>query len=247
MDETNKMLSMLLVVGIVVSLIGLTTSLNKIGQLGLDGLTGRATDVDNSGLVQLNVTSDTSIAFTKTSIDFGNGRVNTSCDNCTMWTNSSTGASSSHVNASCCALSWGTIASSGTAQSGLWVQNLGNTNLSVYMNITGSAANFIGGPSPHFQFITEQDSNAKDCVPVSSCTLASYNDNTAACTDGGGLNYTTAWTEISANTSYTLCGSYGFKPISTQDEFIIDVRVTVPRDAIPSQKTTTVILTGTSA
>ena len=58
MEHTEKTLALLLVAAIVVSLGGTIVSLNKLGQIELKTLTGKATD-SQPGYVQLNITSDT--------------------------------------------------------------------------------------------------------------------------------------------------------------------------------------------
>jgi hypothetical protein len=237
MEDTNKTLALLLVAAIVVSLGGTIISLNKIGTMAT--VTGKAT-ATSQGTTQLNITSDTKIGFTKSSINFGNGYVNNSCNNCTMWTNSTGTGLSSWQQVNCCMGGWKSIQSN-TAQDGLWVRNQGNTNLTVNLNFSKTAATFIGGSSPAFQYRLLTDLTAGTC---SNC--GSYaNDITASCAST--LRYTTlAWYD--ANTSNPIvCATYGLTSDATKDEFVIDFKVIVPRTAPATAKTATVTVTGTSA
>lgn len=239
MEDTNRVLALLLVASIVISLGGTIVSLSKLEGLGI---TGYQTATD-TGLVQLNITSETNIAITSGTMDFGNGFVNSTCSNCTMWSNSnSTG--SNYSDASCCESDWTVLGPN--ASSGIWVQNQGNTNLTVNINFSANAASFIGGsnPAPLFDFRIVNDSDARTCQHT-ACT-APGDDTTGSCVDPGwGNQYMSSW--ATANTSDVLvCASGGFKPITTQDEFAVDIRVRVPRTATASQKTATIFFTGTA-
>jgi len=241
MEETNKTLALLLVAAIVVSLGGTIVSLNKLGQIQLGALTGRATDT-SPGYVQLNVTSETTITFTRATINFGNGYVNSTCNNCTMNTNSTT-SGTNYTNTQCCINEWKNPGSDKEADTGLWIQNQGNTNLTLNLDFDKTAATFIGGssPSPEFQWIVINDSSARSCTGTCS---APGDDTGGACAFLN--NYGLLWNNANMSDP-EICASYGFKAITTQDEFVIDVRVLVPRTAIAAQKTATLTVTGTSA
>jgi hypothetical protein len=230
MDETNKTLALLLVAAIVVSLGGTIVSLNKIGQFeGLVDITGRQVTDTSTGTVQLNLTSDTAITVTRNTIDFGNGYVNSSCDNCTMWTNSTSGGTSYSLGG-CCVNEWKTVATSGEAMSGLWIQNTGNENLSVNLNFSANATSFIGGDTVN-----------------GTCTGVAEDDTTDSC--GGSLLYTTTWYDFNTSDPY-VCGgaaSYPFEADGTQDEFVLDAKVIVPRNAPAEEKSVTLTFTGTSS
>ena len=145
MEDTNKTLALLLVAAIVVSLGGTIISLDRIGQLSI---TGFATS-NQTGIVQFNITSATTLTLTQSTIDFGNGFVNSTCNNCTMWTNSST-SGTNYSNATCCLGEWYPLDSD--ADTGIYFKNQGNTNLSIQLNFSANASAFIGSSSPDPKF-----------------------------------------------------------------------------------------------
>jgi hypothetical protein len=239
MDHTEKTLALLLVASIIVSLGGTVVSLNKLGQVQFKTLTARAT-ANTDGYVQLNITSDTSIAFTKSTINFGNGYVNSSCNNCTMWTNSTTGGTSKHLVQSCCEAQWNTL-TAGTTKVGLWIRNEGNTNLTVNLDFDKDASTFIGGTGALFQYRTLTDVSSKGC---SGCSGVAHDDNANSCKTT--LRYTSAWAD--ANTSNPiLCANYGFTNNPASDEMVLDVKVGIPRTSPTNAKVATLTITGTSS
>jgi len=239
MEETNKSLALLLVAAIIVSLGGTIVSLNKLGQLQLATVTGRVADT-GTGYVQLNVTSQTTITFQQTTIDFGNGYVNASCNNCTMYTNSST-SGENYSNIACCLGNWYPLTVS--SDTGLYFQNEGNTDLTVNLNVSADADTFIGGsgPSPEFQFIIKPDFEAR--AATASGETAPNDDTATSCADN--WKYDDVWTAVNVSNP-VVCASTGFKSNSSQDETVIDFRVLIPRTASAASKTATVTLTGTS-
>ena len=242
MEETNKSLALLLVAAIIVSLGGTIVSLNKLGEIQLTGITGRATTGGKEGFVTLNITEETIMTVMRSMIDFGNGYVNSTCDNCTMWTNSSTGGKN-YSDSECCVGEWRTLGVE--ADTGIWVQNQGNTNLTVNMDLDKNAASFIGGatPSPEFQIRIMNDSNARTPTGTSS---ALADDTIGSCDwnyTGGDPEHT--WRSVSTDDP-VICPDYLFGFDSAADEFVIDVRLVVPRLAVAADQTATITLTGTS-
>lgn len=237
MEETNRTLALLLVAAIVVSLGGTIVSLNKIGDLDIYSITGKAVNT-SSGDVLLSVVSKTQITFTVNQIDFGSGYVNSSCTNCTMSTNSLTGSGS--TDSVCCLTDWNTA-----TNYGLWVENEGNTNLSVQLDSSDDASAFLGGGSvtPEFQWKLASDTDTSGCGGAG----CSSDDTATSCTTGS-WNYET-WTDVNTTNPY-VCGdaaSYPFPADPSKNEFVIDARVVVPKDAPSGAKSATLTVTGTSA
>lgn len=245
MDETNKTLALLLVAAIIVSLGGTIISLNKLGEMELAGITGFASTND-TGTVTLSVTDSTQIAFTTTTLDFGTGFVNgtANCNNCTMWTNSSIGGEN-YSDPCCAGTSWPSLG----LESGLWIENQGNTNLSVQLNFTEDASEFIGGDTvtPLVQFKLFTDNDADACAG-STCSGEAANDNTDSCPTGP-LLYTDQWYDFNKSNPY-ICGAsgvYDLKPVWTEDEIVMDIKVLIPQNALPGAKSVDIVVTGTSA
>jgi|FLOH01.1.fsa_nt_gi hypothetical protein len=247
MEETNKTLALLLVAAIVVSLGGTIVSLNKMGEIEISkGITGKAT---GTGDVDINISDRTSITVNQNAINFGNGWVDNACNNCTMDTNGTSGTVS---DTNCCKGEWG--ASSGAAvdwRDGFWIENDGNTNLSVNLTSDASATTLIGGnsPAPQFQWAITAGSSATNCQNATRCAnVETVAESAASCGGAWSLN---DWEDI--NTSETnVCSGNGnnvFEPTGTKNEFLLDFKVRVPKNAPPtsgSSATATITVEGTS-
>lgn len=251
MEDSSRVLALLLVATIIVSLGGTIVSLNKIGELQFAGIgiTGRVL----GGTVQLNLSANAEITFTQTAIDFGTGWVNGSYNNCTMHTNSTSG----YNDTASCLGEWTTGAGSIDYRDGFWIENIGSTNLTVTLNSSANATSFIGGssPAPLFQWmILADNSSDDDCVESGSdCGNTVKSDDTlASCNNAwnitGGTGQIGVWEDIVSGTAEgkLLCNSTNkFSPLTTQNEFILNIKVRVPKNAPVAQgATATLTVTG---
>lgn len=245
MEDSSRVLALLLVATIIVSLGGTIVSLNKIGELQFYTLTGRVT----SGTVQLNLSSNAEITFTQAAIDFGTGWVNGSYNNCTMHTNSTSG----YNDTASCLGEWTTGAGSTDYRNGFWIENIGSTNLTVNLNSSANAASFIGGssPAPLFQWMILSD-NSTDDDCVGTCSGVANQDSLASCNNAwnitGGTGQIGVWEDVST-ADKILCNSTNlFSSEEAQNEFIVNINVRVPKNAPVAQgATATLTVTGTLA
>ena len=132
MDSISKRtLVYLLIVAIFVSLMGTLLSLNKLGELDITGLTLG----NDTGVVNLTISSSCSVSMTGTDIDFGSGTVNGS--RCALNTSSGTKSTGCKDFAA--------------IHHGLNFTNDGNENISLNITSNVTADSFLGGASPFFK------------------------------------------------------------------------------------------------
>jgi len=241
MELSNRTLAVLLVAAIVISIGTSFMSLQKLSDINkLFGVTtGYVATSSHQANLSLTVTSQTSITLTNGTIAWGAGYVYSGCNNCTMATNGTT-------NAICCLSGWAT-----TIDYGMLIENTGNTNVSLQMNITKNETNFIGGTavSPYFGFKVITGSSSSHAYKGTGDEADSAN----SCGDAGGWNFTT-WTEVdnSKNTTpFYLCGystpAYTFGAENTKDEVEIQIKLIIPQNAPATAKTNQLNLLATSA
>lgn len=156
-------------------------------------LTGMATTND-TGMVNVTITDSAAINFTTDLLDFGSGAV-TPGQTASL---SSLGAGTN--------VSW-----SGALETGeLVLENIGNNNVSIMLQTDKSADEFIGGTTPTFEAIVQNNTG-----------------NDGAC---AGPNITfSSWHPINTTAQYA-CGSFNFSDAA--DELIIDFRINISDDAV---------------
>ncbi len=190
MGSSDSMLLAIALVAVVVSAIG--------AGFTYSAFTGFATA---TGGVNLSVETVASINFTNVSVNWSSGRVDIGAANATL--NTATGTVTNG--------NWTAVTS------GLIIQNLGNTNTTLNLSFGKTAATFVGGTSPLYQYnVTNQEANS--CLNTS-----------------GGTNETTLNLSIWKNTNTAapgdfVCGMFQFKDAA--DTIEIDIRLVVPSDAI---------------
>jgi hypothetical protein len=189
------------IIAVTIALFNLIVTINKVDDI--ETLTGFATD---TGTANLTIEGAAAINFTTDIVNWGSGAVNTS-----MGTRAELNTSTNSVFA-------GTWAPVGQ---GLILENIGNTNVTLNLNSSKNATDFIGGSSPSFQWMV---SNSK----VGSCTTAPSPSAYAEVTMGG----------VSA------CPI--FQWINTADTLEIDLRLVVPSDATSGAKGTVITATATA-
>lgn len=226
-EVSNKIILILLVVAITITLAGTFISVNKLkGVGGKFGITFAAQG-NATGTSTITIQSVTSITNQVSIVAFGSGYVNSSCTSCTIITDSK---GIQPGNESCCV-------GFNNATASFLIENTGNTPL--FLNFSCSdlvaadctAAGFIGGTNPVFQFRTI---NASDATNKSADTFAdsAYSCGTASANTG--FNYS-SYTNLDATTNFHLCGSNGskyyFNHQATNNSAVIDLKVVIPDNA----------------
>ena len=152
----DSILLSLFVVALIVTLTGMTLSIEKFFGVSLTGdlLTGAVSSTD-TGQVNISINAVTSLSNRNAKISFGGGRVNATCDYCIMDSNfinisyfssgtKTKGALPFHgadtAAGSCCLSFTGN-------QSGFLIENTGNVNISVGYQCSGNCTfgSFVGG------------------------------------------------------------------------------------------------------
>jgi len=152
-----------------------------------------------TGEANLTVESLASINFTTSSISWGSGRVDSGADAAVLTTLETGNVTSGN---------W-TLVTSG----GLRIENIGNSNVSLNLTVGKSAASFLGGTGPGYEWNVSN-------VESSSCL------NSTGGT--GNLNLGT-WSTTSTTTT-NFCGIFQF--LTASDSIRIDLNLTVPGDSL---------------
>lgn len=227
---SSKALMTLLVASVVVSVVGTVINFSKLSQLIPLGsgqeLTGFATT--GTGTVNVTIASVASIVMSDNIIDFG------SCG-----PNSSVGSNLSTNNSG---LSWGapgvcTLNGTAPANTDFFViQNDGNKEVNISIQINDTAANFIGGTSPQLYFMARNKTGRPGCTNRTGVGgglgLVNYNctfpDLTTACTYGIQWDFR----EITAAaTPFPVCNALNYT--DTADSIMVALRLSLPPDATP--------------
>ena len=249
MSMSHKTIVVLLLIAFTFTMASMVLNLHKITPFG-NLITGQATNT-TVGTATLTVSSSTALSLQTSSIPFGSGYVNATsvaCQACFLDT--ITGYLPG--NESCCSRF-------NNVTAGFVVENTGNENMTVNFSCSGSctAAAFINGSSPSFQFIITNASNSVygSKAKGSNATGDSVNDTLPSCSgnvsNSLSFNYS-SWTAMAAST-FNLCGKdgtteYFFGSAGNEDAFVMDIRLTIPDDAVTaSAKTATITFGGQSA
>ena len=166
-------------------------------------MTGRAT-TDDTGELNVTILSLARINFTTDSVDFGSGNVLYGADSASIDTEGGVNGGN-----------WSAFA--GTT---FTLENVGNQNLSLDIASGKTAAAFIGGTSPGYEF-KYSDGEAGSCANQSSM------EDYAAISTGG----------------TTICNPFYAK--DANDEITIDINLTIPSDSNSGTQTDTITATGT--
>jgi hypothetical protein len=212
MELSNKSLALLLVAAIVVSLGGTVVSLNRLSTLSLTGFAVNDTDV---GYTNFSITSNVSVVFDVSRIDFGSGSVNGSgpgLQNCTLESNGTT------PDALMCLLF-------PTTDTQLILFNDGNQNVSVRLLSNATADEFIGGDSGLNNFswkVAQNESNS--CLTLSD---SSFNEVAAGTLYSEGRD---------------VCDQLDYNDNS--DSLAIDLRLVIPENAFQGAREATITAFG---
>ena len=170
MEVSNKTLSILLVLAIIISLGGTIVSLNRLANLRQNTVIGFATS-SGLGNVTLDITDVTSITLPIANISFGSGYANGS-GFCVL----STTNASNHTYYNCSGFYNETIPSP------IKIENNGNKNVTVDFNLSTNATNLFGcGVAPSCDFTNVSFAFNITCAEANCCS--SLNSSCAYCPD----------------------------------------------------------------
>ena len=212
---SNKTLVLLLAFGIVFSVGATVFSLNNL-QYG-SGITGMVTN-SSSGYVNLSVTGTTAVNLTQKGVDFGSGYVSQGCNNCTVDTQGG-------ITSACC------VGITNTGQTGLVIENTGNTNLQIDINFSKGATAFIGGSNNinEFKMLVVQN-ETKSCKTLGSTWSSAYAN---------------VPTYNGVESAGRICDL--LTPNQANDTIRVHINITIPDNAPSGAKNTSVLVTGTSS
>ncbi len=200
----NNLLLGLAVVAVVVSIIAAGVTYSSI-----DDLSTRFTALVSQGTINLTVETLAIVNFTNNAVNFSSGRVNSAASAASLITTGSGSVTNGN---------W-------TAQGGLIIENIGNVNVS--LNLTGAktAAQFIGGTSPAYEWNV---SGPGACLNQNGASESGLNINTFH-----NVNTTVADSEK--------CRVFRFE--AAVDEIRIDFNLTIPDDSSTGVLTDTITAT----
>jgi hypothetical protein len=198
-DLSNKVLAILLGVSIVISLGGLVVFLTRGGEQ----LTGAA--ISPTAVARINITARASINWTVYTVDWGTGYVNDTAVSCLLNTEGENNL------ANCTNFT--------TVTQGLWLENDGNRRVSVNFSSNASAAQFIGGTGPWFQWKLNNNESG-------SCGSPGGGINCAA--NASALQYQGAYSGVST-TPVEVCPCFNFA--NPNDVIGTDLQILVPSDS----------------
>jgi len=151
-DLSNKSLSILVIIALVISFGGTLIFYSK-----LQGININAAATTDQAVARINITSRASINFTIDRVDWGTGSVNESASYCTLNTEGLNPASN--------------CTNFTTVTQGLRLENDGNRNVALNISTNNTPAQFIGGFNPVYQWkFTNNESDSCGSQGVgSSC------------------------------------------------------------------------------
>ena len=201
-EVTNRTIAALLFVAMAVTVFSTAITLGKLGAFQGVGITGFATSPNATAT--LNISSTTSIKFTNAVIDWSNGTVNTSGGN-TQCNVTTSGYGETYT---------GCIGFASTQPGDFTLENDGNQNADIDINLTQTPTNWIGG------------TNANTYVKVQAgsedgCTGGTYLN--------GGAETAIAGAQLAACTNMSYQDS--------NDIINISVKAQIPSDATTGVKT----------
>lgn len=220
MMEATKILTVIAVISVVAAALGLFANLVILGPLSS---VGKATT--DTGTATLNVTQVAEIVFTKNLINWSVGQVNTSMVGCSSGPAILTAAFAAP------SVACGTW----QAQTGLTLENQGNSAVRLKLRSTNNATAGTTGPFIGSQTLTTLGS---DSELVYNWRVA--NNESSSCVSGLGpggftsVNYTTAGTDQGTAICANLTA--GAPSSGTPNSLNIEFNVTIPTDAIVGGK-----------
>lgn len=216
-DVTNRTIAALLFVAMAVTVFSTAVTLNKLNVVQGGDLTGFA--ISPNATATLNVSATTSIKFVNAVIDWSNGTVNTSGGNlqCNLTTNG-----------------WSTPGYTGCVgfitplPGDFQLENDGNQNASITVEITTASDTWIGGNAALSETYVEiKDAETGSCV-------------------GGGAAFLNSGAETVITTvgDQVACSNFAYE--DGADTINISLKVSLPSDAPVGVKTVDLIATATA-
>ena len=230
MEISNRTISMLLIATIAIYLGGTFISLNKLTELGYRPPTGLVT-VAGDGNVSVEISSQVSILWAVSQIQWGSGYVHSSCNNCTMFVNTtqSAGNSADSFDSTCCVnFNW--------SNHSLLLRNDGNQNVNIQMNVTENVTDWFGTSATnqgfYFKIVDEVD-RAHDNTDASDSVVSCLGNGTNA-TGWNFYNSSSDWTTLDdwVGPPRYICGDatgFNFTFGSAANEANFDVRIEIPQ------------------
>jgi hypothetical protein len=212
MEISNKTLAWLVIAAIVVSVFGTTLSLQRLNKTSLAN--GYATS-NVTGTASVDVSQSVVLRYTTNAVNFGSGAINSSggYNQCVL-----------SINATTAIGQVGCDGFNATNSGGAFtIENAGTSFLSVTLNFSKNATNFIGGNASLTWF-----------------KYAISNNETTSCV--GTLN-NTGWTEVIENASVPICTNMSWSDPS--DTLRIGVNISIPNNAVAGSKSVSVVAQGT--
>jgi hypothetical protein len=191
--KAGNILMIVAIVAVIASLVATGITLFSIVNLSAR-ISGFAA---TTGTANLTVESSASVNFTTDTVDWGSGRLDPGVTGANLFT---VGAGS--VNGG----NW-------TAKSGLILENIGNTNVTLNLSGAKTASTFIGGTNAVYKF-NVSDNEASSCLNTSGGQMFA---------EGLGFN------DVHTTVNYTYCDPFVYH--AAQDTIRIDFNVTIPEDS----------------
>jgi len=212
-ETTDKFILGLAIAALVVSVIGAGVTYKSLSSYQENWFTGYATTTTNA-TVNLTVITSVAINFTNDNINFGAGRHDIGADNATLITQPKTNNSGGN---------WTNVTR------GFILENIGNVNVSIYIMTGKSAATFLGGTNPQYQYnVTPVADNGDVILPLGNTCTNSTGHNQTLLTSWLDVNNTFLGSVRGQEGSYT-CANFSYQ--DTYDELRIDLKLVVPSDS----------------
>jgi hypothetical protein len=212
--KSENLLLVVAIVAVIVSGFSAVFTSVSIQNFKSNWITGFPTAI---GTANLSVEAAAIINFTIYEINWSSGRVNTGAPNATLDTSAGTVTGGN----------W-------TANSrGLVLVNQGNTNVSLQLNTAKTAATFIGGTNPIFQWnVSMPNGNTTSCLNATNNTGATP----------GHLYNMSVFTGVSTS-AFLVCDKFQYHP--QNNTVRIDIRIQVPSNSLTGTLSDTLTATAT--
>ncbi|HVY01815.1 MAG TPA: hypothetical protein VHA12_03565 [Candidatus Nanoarchaeia archaeon] len=210
-SNTDNVLLLLAIAAVLVSAVGAGVTYSNLGMQKETLFTGFATTTDNA-TVNITILSSIAINFTTDSINFGAGRLDIGATNATLVTIPTINNSGGN---------WTNVTS------GFILENIGNLNVSIYLMTGKTAATFLGGTNPQYQYnVTPVADNGNalaspqtSCMNLTAGFLSVWHD----------VNNTQLGSNRDQEGTY-VCSNFSYQDTNT-DTLRIDLRLVVPSDS----------------
>ncbi len=207
------------VIAVVLSVAGTVFTYLSIQSYKSNWVTGFASSSTATGTANLSVEATAQINFTVYEINWSSGRVNTGVPNATLDTSAGTVTNGN----------WSAVSR------GFLVQNQGNTNVSLNLKTSKTAATLLGGTSPIYQWnVSVTGGNTTACLNATNGTT----------NDLGAHTYNKSVFTGVTTSDFLVCDKFQY--IQNNNTVRIDVRLQVPSDSLTGALSDTFTATATS-